>query len=180
LVDALGSVADLGAVLQNGNLDLATLCGIDQVKLKNITDSVDLSSTAFAEFAAIVNDAKNALECARINAVFVDLFHDALCTSSSDSFGWIFATGIVVYVFGMVVILCRGALLPAVVTERRYVGVESSSSQDREERYRGVDSSQDREERYRGVESSSQDREETYRGVESSSQDREERYDEKL
>ena len=132
MVDALGSVADLGAVLQNGNLDLATLCGIDQVKLKNITDSVDLSSTAFAEFAAIVNDAKNALECARINAVFVDLFHDALCTSSSDSFGWIFATGIVVYVFGMVVILCRGALLPAVESERRYLGVQSSS-QDREE-----------------------------------------------
>lgn len=97
-------------------IDIETLCAVDSDKLDEIKAAVKNSGAAFAEYASIMTETNEALECSRINDIFVELFQDALCTSSPSTFVWIFSTGMVVYILGMFIILFRGALLPVADT----------------------------------------------------------------
>lgn len=102
-------------------------CGIDEARLAEIQIAVDETILAFIQLESIALQAQSVTECERINGVFVDIYHEAICDSSSTTFLWIFSTCFVVSLLGMLIFLSRGALLPAVANGGGYESMNRQS-----------------------------------------------------
>ncbi len=99
----------------NSPEDIINLCGVSAERLAELDGLMDRSQTAFSDFVTLAQENVELLDCEPINDVFVDFYHDALCTSGPYALMWIFATMMSVYGLGMAMILFRGALFPSVV-----------------------------------------------------------------
>jgi len=119
LLDNLSQVndmlVDLNIQLDVDQQTIENICGSAEGSLDSAKGSLLEAESKFKDFVAIADNASGAVECERINSIFVDIFHDALCTNGPYSLMWIFATMMSVFGLGMFMILCRGALLPSEV-----------------------------------------------------------------
>jgi len=113
LNDVLVGVIEMKEMLESEQADLEIICGGTPGSLDNAKSLLDKSVGEFDTFVAITNKARDVLDCPRINGIFVDFTHDALCTNIPGTFAWIFSTMATVFVLGMGIILLRGALLPS-------------------------------------------------------------------
>jgi len=111
---------------------LAACDNANPQRLTELSVVMEDSFGAFTQFVNITNKAADVLECSRINSIFVDFYHDALCTSGPYSVMWMFATMMAVFGLGMIIVLFRGALLP---TEHIYVGEASEHERGDEDFY---------------------------------------------
>ncbi len=102
----------MNTILQNDQETIEGICGGDPGSLDGVKGTLIVSAQKFSEFVAISENAVEILQCERLNDIFVDLFHDLLCTSTPYSLTWMFSTMMSVFILGMFMILCRGALLP--------------------------------------------------------------------
>lgn len=103
---------DLNKLLVDDSIDVQGKCNIDPNNYDELVYGIGNVTESFYELKNITADAKDAIACDKVNAVFVDLFHDALCDSFPMTLYWIFWTMTVVYALGMMIFLLRGALLP--------------------------------------------------------------------
>lgn len=99
---------------------IAAQCGINESRLVEIQTAVDETILAFSELESIVAQAQSVIECERINSVFDDIYHEAICDSAPTTFLWIFSTCFIVLILGMLIMLLRGALLPPVPADGGY------------------------------------------------------------
>ena len=118
LLDNLSQVndmlVDLNIQLDVDQETIENICGSPEGSLDSAKGSLLEAELKFKDFVAIADNASAAVECERINSIFIDIFHDALCTNGPYSLMWIFATMMSVFGLGMFMILCRGALLPSI------------------------------------------------------------------
>uniref|UniRef100_A0A7S3VC74 Uncharacterized protein n=1 Tax=Chaetoceros debilis TaxID=122233 RepID=A0A7S3VC74_9STRA len=132
LLDNLRQVNDM-LVDINISLDvdqetIENICGSAEGSLDSAKGSLIEAESKFKDFVSIADNASRAVECERINSIFIDIFHDALCTNGPYSLMWIFATMMPVFGLGMFMVLCRGALLPSDV-----IGEQESQRSHRED-----------------------------------------------
>ena len=119
LNEGIDGIASLKTMLDTDPETIRNVCDMTEARFNELTGLINESLDAFTEFGGITNEAAGVLECSRINGIFVDFYHDALCTNAPYSLMWVFATMMSVYILGMTIILFRGALLP---TEKMYDG----------------------------------------------------------
>ena len=117
-------------ILLDTDTTIAAKCGLDEDEFSNIQLAVHDTEDAFKEFVEIVGGAQDALDCERINGIFVDLGHEAICGSASSTLLWIYCTMSIVFALGMFIILLRGALLPPVPISGAYGNVHSYDQED--------------------------------------------------
>lgn len=98
-LDVNRQLIEAGCGLEFGTLDPR------QRSLRNLIGT-------FQDFTEIVKSTSAAMRCERINSLFINIFHGLLCTDVPYSFSWMFSTMVPLYLIGMFMILCRGALLP--------------------------------------------------------------------
>ena len=101
-------------------ITIAAECGLEENQFSVIQLAVHDTEVIFKEIVEIVGEAEDALDCERINGIFVALSHDALCGSASTTLLWIFWTMSIVLVLGMLIILLRGSLLPPLPNSEPY------------------------------------------------------------
>ena len=128
LNEGVEGIDDLRTLIDTDATAILDICGITQERLDDLGVLIDESYNAFADFVAMAENNLDILECKAINDVFVDFYHDALCTSGPFSLMWIFATMMSVFVLGMAMILFRGALYPSNVTYDASVEEEEESN----------------------------------------------------
>ncbi len=109
----MGGINDLNTILQNDQATIEGICGGAPGSLDGVKGTLIVSAQKFSEFVTISENAVDILQCERLNDIFVDLFHDLLCTSTPLSLTWMFSTMMSVFILGMFMILFRGALLPS-------------------------------------------------------------------
>jgi len=142
LGEAVAAILSLKIMLDTEPETFIDACdNANSTRIAELSVVIDQSFEAFTEFVAITYEAADVLECPRINNVFVDFYHDALCTSGPYSLMWMFATMMAVYVLGMFIVLSRGALLPS---EKIYDGTASDYERDDNYYNEKNDASQDR------------------------------------
>lgn len=100
---------ELQTIFLSNKLDYELLCG---EPLNRLEVSLELAIDAFHELLEIGQDTVSLLICEDINQIYVDVMHDAMCTSAPTVLGWIFSSMISIYAGGMLIIILRGALLP--------------------------------------------------------------------
>lgn len=144
-IDGIGS---LKTMLESDPDTIRNVCGMSVARFNELTVLINESLDAFTEFGGITNEAAGVLECSRINGIFVDFYHDALCTNAPYSLMWVFATMMAVYGLGMAIILFRGALLP---TEKMYDGRDYDRDQKDEYNDEKIDANQDQSYSGRGA-----------------------------
>lgn len=120
LQGGLNGIIDLKVILENDQQTLEAACGVGPGALDFTKTTLEASIAKFDEFVKIADKTIGVLECTRINGIFVDLFHGAMCTSAPSAFMWMFATMMAVYGLGMTIVLFRGALLPSIDTSLDY------------------------------------------------------------
>ena len=128
LNEGVEGIDDLRTLIDTDATAILDVCGVTQERLDDLGVLIDASYNAFADFVAMAENNLDILECKAINDVFVDFYHDALCTSGPFSLMWIFATMMSVFVLGMAMILFRGALYPSNVTYDASVEEEEEES----------------------------------------------------
>lgn len=116
LNDGLDSISQLQALIENDSSSIKTICGVTDQRLSELNGVMTDSVNAFTDFVGITERAVDILQCDRINDIFVDFYHNALCTNIPYSLMWIFSTMMAVYILGMLIVVFRGALLPTVKT----------------------------------------------------------------
>ncbi len=126
--DQLTAVEDLLAQLDEGTTvarDLQLLidqrqnqfemaCGGQPGSLNPLLNTLGLTIEAFDEVLEIGNSTTDLLSCEDINSIWIDIVHEAVCTSAPSAFTWMFSSITGVYAAGIFVYMLRGALLPAV------------------------------------------------------------------
>ena len=135
------NLVNLRTLLSDDDGQLADRCGLDESRLLEIQNLIDRTRIAFSEFKDVAITAQGILGCDRINGVFVDICHEAICTSSPTTFLWIYCTMSIVFVLGMFIVLFRGALLPPVPIAGLYENIYSNDQED----VRGGDGEKDDE-----------------------------------
>lgn len=113
LNEGLTGIADLRTLIETDASTIINICGTTQEVLDDLDGLFGQTFDAFSDFVSLAEKNVDVLECSRVNDIFVDFYHDALCTSGPYSLMWIFATMMAVYGLGMAVILLRGALYPS-------------------------------------------------------------------
>jgi hypothetical protein len=116
LSDGLDGIRQLQALIESDSTSIQVICGVTAERLSSLNGVMTDSVNAFSNFVDITERAVDILQCDRINSIFVDFYHNALCTNIPYSLMWIFSTMMAVYILGMLIILFRGALLPTVET----------------------------------------------------------------
>lgn len=139
LSEGLNGIRELQALIESDSSSIQLICGVTAQRLSDLNGVMTDSVNAFSDFVGITEQAADILECERINNVFVDFYHEALCTNIPYSLMWIFSTMMAVYVLGMLIVVFRGALLP---TEKMYDGTKGMIN-DEEERYYDKDNNLD-------------------------------------
>ena len=109
---------DLAALVEANQEDFEAVCGGEPGSLDPLLVTLALAIESFDEVKSIGDSATNLLECEDINAIWVDIVHDAFCTSAPSAFNWMFASVTAVYSSGIMIYLIRGALLPTVDLQR--------------------------------------------------------------
>jgi hypothetical protein len=121
LTSATNNMSGLQAfLLSSDSQTFSAQCGINESRLVEIQTAVDETISAFTELESIVVQAQSIIECERINGVFVDIYHEAVCDSAPTTFLWMFCTCFIVLLLGMLIFLLRGALIPAVPVDGGY------------------------------------------------------------
>lgn len=141
LNEGIDGIASLKIMLESDPDTIRDVCAMTEARFNELAGLINESLDAFTEFGGITNEAAGVLECSRINGIFVDFYHDALCTNAPYALMWVFATMMAVYVLGMTIILFRGALLP---TEKIYDGRDYDRDQNDEYNNEKIDANQDR------------------------------------
>lgn len=116
LSEGLDSIRQLQDLIESDSNTIQVICGVTAQRLSDLSGVITESVNAFDNFVGITERAVDILQCERINNIFVDFYHNALCTNIPYSLMWIFSTMMAVYILGMLIILFRGALLPTVTT----------------------------------------------------------------
>lgn len=145
-------VNDLNDLLQgDADRNTAAICNNTPERMEEIIDAVGSVSDAFVELDGLANEVLGIMQCGPVNDVYVDLHHDLLCTTLPYTMAWTFATMVCVFVFGMIIFLIRGALLPPERTSGMYENVHSEEHFDRSNRNNrsSNDDMDDSDEQYR-------------------------------
>lgn len=110
-----GSAAakDLEILVRENQADFESYCGGGTGSLDPLLTTLGLALVAFDDMIVIGDQATDILTCEDINSIWVDIVHDAICTSAPSAFTWMFASITAVYASGIFIYLMRGALLPA-------------------------------------------------------------------
>ena len=137
LSEGVTGLEQLRVMIEADTASIALACVTTEARLIELNDVINLCIDKFGEFVGITSNAFDILECQRINGIFVDFYHDALCTNGPYAFMWIFITMMAVYGLGMAMILFRGALLPADVRYDEDDGFYEKRSRSSESRSRG-------------------------------------------
>ena len=114
LKDGIIIMDELRTLLNEDPYNYTLFCGIDFEQLNAIQSALNGTLDAFAEFKIIARETTTILQCEKINKIFIDLYHKALCTSSPYTFAWIFLTTVIVFGLGMMLFFFRSALIPVV------------------------------------------------------------------
>ena len=117
LSEGLEGIRELQALIEADSSTIQVVCGVTAQRLAELNSVMNDATNAFTEFVGITEKAVDILECERINNIFVDFYHEALCTNIPYSLMWIFSTMMAVYILGMLIVVFRGAMLP---TEEAY------------------------------------------------------------
>jgi len=88
-------------------------CGGQSGSLDPLLPLLTMVIDAFKDLDEVGESATDLLNCESINSIWVDLAHEAVCTSLPGAFAWMFSSITGVYVAGMLTYLLRGALLPS-------------------------------------------------------------------
>lgn len=114
LTDAIGQVDDLIDILKDKQGDFEVFCGGQPGDLNDFATTLNSTAVVFEEVENVGQNAIDLLNCEDINRIWIDLMHDAVCTSSPYALAYMFGTMTAIYVVGMFIFLLRGALLPEV------------------------------------------------------------------
>lgn len=106
------SAKDLQQLITINKNDFEQYCGGAAGSLDPLQETLGLAIDAFDDVMAIGNSTTDLLSCQDINSIWVDIVHDAACTSAPSAFTWMFSSIMAVYFSGIVIYLLRGALLP--------------------------------------------------------------------
>jgi hypothetical protein len=116
LDDALLKGKEFQALLMLNKEQLEAQCGGDN-SLEVLELTLAETVIAFDEVKVIGNDAIDLLTCEDINQIWIDIMHDAVCTSAPIALTWMFASMVAIYTAGMMIFVFRGALLPTKVVD---------------------------------------------------------------
>ena len=105
---------DLQSLLIANKENFALLCGGETDSLDNLESILGETILAFDEIIVIGNNATDLLSCQDINQIWIDVAHDAVCTSAPTALAWMFSTMSAIFIGGMIIFLLRGALLPTI------------------------------------------------------------------
>lgn len=109
LLEATANAKELQTIFMNNKSDYETLCN---EPLDNLQVAFVLAIDAFQEMSEIGLNTVGLLDCEDINQIYVDVMHDAVCTSAPLVLGWLFSSMIAIYIGGILIICLRGAFLP--------------------------------------------------------------------
>lgn len=131
-VDRSGSLSDILLNVDKSTLNLVCEEGIGPINA--LEGALDNTVDVFRQLLNVGTNATNLLNCEDINQIWVDVGHNALCTSTPTALSWMFSTMTALYIFGIFTFLFRGALLPVEVEEEYgEMPNEGSRSQEEEE-----------------------------------------------
>ncbi len=88
-------------------------CGGQAGSLDPLVETLSLAVDHFDDLLEIGDRTTDLLSCEGINSIWVDIVHDAVCTSAPCAFMWMFTSTMIVYVSGILIYFLRGALLPS-------------------------------------------------------------------
>ena len=77
------SMVALSSILES-DPKIASGCGLDETTFNEVIEALQNTTDAYETFLGIVDDGQAAVECEKINAVFVDIVHDAVSTIISS------------------------------------------------------------------------------------------------
>ena len=113
--NATQKINELNDDLNGNKIVYEQICGGGAGSLDNLTSTLKSTSQVFEDVEEIGQNTTNLLKCEDINRIWVDLSHDAFCTSSPYALGYMFGTMTAIYIVGMLIFLMRGAMLPETV-----------------------------------------------------------------
>lgn len=114
LSEGTESAKDLQQLISEQQLQLEIACGGQPGSLDPLQNTITLTLEAFEDVMAIGDSTTDLLSCQDINSIWIDIVHDAVCTSAPSAFTWMFASITAVYASGILIFLFRGVLLPSI------------------------------------------------------------------
>ena len=112
LDEATAKSTDLQVILAQNKADFEVYCGGGAGSLDTLELVLDDAVIAFDNLNEIGKNTTDLLACEGINGIWVDIMHDAVCSSSPTSLAWMFASMAAIYSVGIFIFLFRGALQP--------------------------------------------------------------------
>ncbi len=113
LNEATTSAMELKTLVAQNQQQFENMCSGQPGSLDPLLEMLSLALDAFDDVTEIGFSTSDLLTCEGINTIWVNIAHDAMCTSAPDAFAWMFSSIMLVYVSGMFIYLLRGALLPS-------------------------------------------------------------------
>ena len=107
------AATDLQFLIENNKREFEQLCGGDEGSLDPLEVTIELVIEAFHDIIEIGDSATDALTCKDINSIWIDIVHDAVCTSAPSAFTWMFSSITAIYFSSIFIFMLRGALLPS-------------------------------------------------------------------
>ncbi len=117
LPEAISAARDVNTIFTQNKPDFEDFCGGGEGSLDNLEVTLLATVEAVNELEAIATNTTELLLCEDINQIWIDLMHDAVCTSSPKALAYMFGTMVAIYVVGMFIFLFRGALVPEVMID---------------------------------------------------------------
>ncbi len=127
LKEGIVSAKELQQLVSEKQQQFELACGGQPGSLDNLKSTIDLALVSFEDVIDIGDSTTDLLTCQDINSIWIDIVHDAVCTSAPSAFTWMFSSITAVYVSGIFIYLLRGALLPAIDVKEAYPDYESEA-----------------------------------------------------
>jgi hypothetical protein len=119
LDEATVSARDLYFLLIQNKKEFTALCGGEEDSLDPLKNIIAAALEKFDDVAEIGESTTDLLSCEDINSIWIDIVHDAMCTSAPSAFTWMFSAITSVYGAGTMIYLLRGALLPSLDSDAK-------------------------------------------------------------
>ena len=126
---------ELDELIDSNKADFENMCGGGAGSLDPLQETMGLALDAFDDIIGIGNSTTRALSCYDVNSIWIDIMHDAVCTSAPSALTWMFSSIMLVYISGIFIFLLRGALLPSLDMDGAYDD-DSEYTDDDDDAYR--------------------------------------------
>lgn len=95
---------------------LETQCGLGEAAATSLRSIAVMVNETSVLLDGVFIDLRRILECRTFNSIYTTFVHEALCVEGVNGLAWIFFTSLVVFLFGMLMLMFRAGLYPVTVT----------------------------------------------------------------